>query len=48
MASLNFTKIIKLFGRNSQYSGELRLTEITRKIKSESPFVMESGRNKKW
>lgn len=48
MASLNFNEIVKTFGRSSQYPGELRLTEITRKIesKSPSPFVMESGGNK--
>ena len=46
MASLNFAEIIKTFGRSSPYSGELRLTEITRKIESKSPFVMKSGGDK--
>jgi hypothetical protein len=46
MASLNFNEITKTFGRSSPYSGELRLTEITRKIESKSPFVMKSGGDK--
>jgi hypothetical protein len=46
MASLGFAEIIKTFGRSSPYSGELRLTEITRKIESQSPFVMERGGDK--
>jgi hypothetical protein len=46
MASLNFAEITKTFGRSSPYSGELRLTEITRKIESKSPFVMKSGGDK--
>jgi hypothetical protein len=43
MASLNFAEITKPF-RQSPYN--LRLTKITEKIESGSPFVMESGKDK--
>jgi hypothetical protein len=43
MASLNFAEITKPF-RQSPYN--LRLTKITEKIKSKTPFVMESGEDK--
>ena len=46
MASLNFNEIIKTFGRSSPNPGRVRLTEITKKIESESPFVMEKGGDK--
>lgn len=46
MAALGFSEIVKTFGRNSPHAGELRLTEITRKIESQSPFVMERGQDK--
>jgi hypothetical protein len=46
MSSLGFSEIVKTFGRNSPHAGELRLTEIIRKIESQSPFAMESGRDK--
>ena len=43
MASLNFAEITKPF-RQSPYN--LRLTKITEKIESKTPFVMESGEDK--
>jgi hypothetical protein len=43
MASLNFAEITKPF-RQSPYN--LRLTKITEKIESKTPFVMESGKDK--
>ena len=46
MASLNFNEIVKTFGRSSPNPGRVRLTEITKKIESESPFVMEKGGDK--
>ena len=46
MSKLRFSEIVKPFRRNFPRAGELRLTAITRKIESQSPFVMESGPNK--
>lgn len=46
MAALGFSEIVKTFGRSSPHAGELRLTEITRKIESQSPFSMERGPDK--
>jgi len=46
MSALNFAQIVKTFGRGSPNAGELRLTQITRKIDTQSEFEMEKGPNK--
>lgn len=46
MANLSFTEIVKTFGRNSRNSGQIRLSEITRKISEQSEFEMEIGPDK--
>jgi|TARA_R100000479_G_scaffold166220_1_gene105873 hypothetical protein len=46
MAALAFAEIVKTFGRNSPNAGQVRLSQITRKISEQSEFEMESGPNK--
>ena len=46
MAALAFAEIVKTFGRNSPNAGQIRLSQITRKISEQSEFEMEVGPDK--
>ena len=46
MSALAFAEIVKTFGRNSPNAGEIRLSQITRKISEQSEFEMEVGPDK--
>jgi len=46
MSALAFDEIVKTFGRNSPNAGEIRLSQITRKISEQSEFEMEVGPDK--
>jgi len=46
MSALAFAEIVKTFGRNSPNAGQIRLSQITRKISEQSEFEMEIGPDK--
>ena len=46
MSALAFAEIVKTFGRNSPNAGQIRLSQITRKISEQSEFEMEVGPDK--